>query len=50
LDIGVDAIPMVALVAMCSGFILAMQVRPNCGDLGLFTNSLSKFQIAHNGN
>src|SRR5207302_4283895 len=25
LDIGVDALPMVALMAMCSGFILAMQ-------------------------
>ncbi len=25
LDIGVDALPMVALLAMCSGFILAMQ-------------------------
>ncbi|MGB0107737.1 MAG: ABC transporter permease, partial [Terriglobales bacterium] len=25
LEIGVDALPMVALMAMCSGFILAMQ-------------------------
>ena len=31
LEIGVNALPMVSLLAMCSGFILAMQGALSCG-------------------
>jgi ABC-type transporter Mla maintaining outer membrane lipid asymmetry permease subunit MlaE len=37
LEIGVDAMPMVALMAICSGFILAMQGPLNCAALELCT-------------
>ena len=39
LEIGVDAMPMVSLMAICTGFILAMQGPPNCGASELCTTS-----------
>ena len=45
LDIGVDALPMVALLAMCSGFILAMQGASDLVAVG-FTRELGPLLTA----
>ena len=50
LEIGVDALPMVALLAMCSGFILAMQEHPSCAGSELCTTSSIWSQSASHAN